>query len=192
LAATQTNRDTHGHGRGQRTVTAAEKSQAREVSLRRIGRLFGPYRWPLAVVTAIIVASSLVGLASPFLLRAIIDTALPEKNVQLLAWLVLAMVAVACSKQAGAKEGGAVTVQEGPGNAFSFSPSTVTVTKGRTITLDNVSNVPHTFTVTGQGIDLETQPGKTSTVTINLPPGTYPFICRFHVSLGMKGTLVVR
>ena len=95
MAATQTNRDTHGHGRGQRTVTAAEKSQAREVSLRRIGRLFGPYRWPLAVVTAIIVASSLVGLASPFLLRAIIDTALPEKNVQLLAWLVLAMIAVA-------------------------------------------------------------------------------------------------
>ena len=93
MAATQTNRDTHGRGR--RTVTAAEKAQAREVSLRRIGRLFGPYRWQLAVVTAIIVASSLVGLASPFLLRAIIDTALPDRNVRLLAWLVLAMVAVA-------------------------------------------------------------------------------------------------
>jgi ATP-binding cassette subfamily B protein len=65
------------------------------VSLRRIGRLFVPYKWQLTVVTAIIVASSLVGLASPFLLRAVIDTALPEKNVQLLAWLVLAMVAVA-------------------------------------------------------------------------------------------------
>ena len=93
MAATQTNRDTHGRGR--KTVTAAEKAQAREVSLRRIGRLFGPYRWQLAVVTAIIVASSLVGLASPFLLRAIIDTALPDRNVRLLAWLVLAMVAVA-------------------------------------------------------------------------------------------------
>ena len=93
MAATQTNRDTHGRGR--KTVTAAEKAQAREVSLRRIGRLFGPYRWQLAVVTAIIVASSLVGLASPFLLRAIIDTALPDRNVRLLAWLVIAMVAVA-------------------------------------------------------------------------------------------------
>ena len=30
--------------RGSRTVTAAEKAQAREVSLRRIGRLFTPYR----------------------------------------------------------------------------------------------------------------------------------------------------
>ena len=65
------------------------------MSLRRIGQLFIPYRWPLAVVTAIIVASSIVGLASPFLLRAVIDTALPDKNVRLLAWLVAAMVGVA-------------------------------------------------------------------------------------------------
>ena len=81
--------------RGSRSVTAAEKAQAREVSLRRVGRLFTPYRWQLAVVTAIIVASSIVGLASPFLLRAVIDTALPAKNVRLLAWLVAGMIAVA-------------------------------------------------------------------------------------------------
>ena len=65
------------------------------MSLRRIGRLFTPYRWPLAVVTAIIVASSIVGLASPFLLRAVIDNALPQKNLRLLVWLVVGMVAVA-------------------------------------------------------------------------------------------------
>ena len=65
------------------------------MSLRRIGQLFTPYRWQLAIVTAIIVASSFVGLASPFLLRAVIDTALPTRNVRLLAWLVIAMVAVA-------------------------------------------------------------------------------------------------
>jgi len=76
-------------------VTAAEKAQAREVSLRRIGRLFTPYRWQIALVTAIIAASSVVGLASPFLLRAVIDNALPDRNVRLLAWLVAGMVAVA-------------------------------------------------------------------------------------------------
>ena len=54
------------------------------MSLRRIARLFTPYRWQLAIVTAIIAASSIVGLASPFLLRAVIDTALPDKNVRLL------------------------------------------------------------------------------------------------------------
>ena len=92
----QTNQDPRaGRGRGARPVTAAERTQAREVSLRRVGRLFAPYRWPLAIVTAIIVASSIVGLASPFLLRAVIDTALPERNAQLLAWLVGGMVAVA-------------------------------------------------------------------------------------------------
>ncbi len=89
------NRDTSRRGRGPATVTAAEKAQAHEVSLRRIGLLFRPYRWQLAIVTAIIVASSLVGLASPFLLRAVIDTALPDRDLRLLAWLVAAMVAVA-------------------------------------------------------------------------------------------------
>jgi ATP-binding cassette, subfamily B, bacterial len=97
LASPQTNREVRsaGRGHGPRTVTAAEKAQAREVSLRRIGRLFTPYRWQLGIVTAIIAASSVVGLASPFLLRAVIDNALPEKNVRLLVWLVIGMVAVA-------------------------------------------------------------------------------------------------
>jgi ATP-binding cassette subfamily B protein len=97
LATPQTNRDISRESRrhGSTSVTAAEKAQAHSVSLRRIGRLFIPHRWPLAVVTAIIVASSLVGLASPFLLRAVIDNALPHKNLQLLAWLVIGMVAVA-------------------------------------------------------------------------------------------------
>jgi ATP-binding cassette, subfamily B, bacterial len=75
--------------------STAEKKQAREVSLRRIGRLFTPYRWPLAIVVAIIAASSVVSLASPFLLRAVIDTALPERDLALLAWLTAGMVAVA-------------------------------------------------------------------------------------------------
>jgi ATP-binding cassette subfamily B protein len=97
LATPETNKEIRsaGRGNGPRTVTAAEKAQAREVSMRRIGRLFTPYRWQLAIVTAIIAASSVVGLASPFLLRAVIDKALPERNARLLVWLVIAMVAVA-------------------------------------------------------------------------------------------------
>jgi ATP-binding cassette, subfamily B, bacterial len=100
LASPNTNRDTPGRDRSPRTVTAAEKAQAHEVSLRRIGRLFRPYRWQLGIVTALIVASSLVGLASPFLLRAVIDTALPDRNLRLLIWLVAAMVAVAAISSA--------------------------------------------------------------------------------------------
>jgi ATP-binding cassette, subfamily B, bacterial len=97
LASPETNRELSraGRGGGPRTVTAAEKAQARQVSLRRIGRLFAPFRWQLGIVTVIIAASSVVGLASPFLLRAVIDNALPERNVQLLIWLVVGMIGVA-------------------------------------------------------------------------------------------------
>ena len=82
-------------GRRGHAVTAAEKAQAREVSLRRIGRLFIGHRAELAIVIAIIVASSIVAMASPFLLRAVIDKALPKQDLTLLVWLVVGMVAVA-------------------------------------------------------------------------------------------------
>ncbi len=70
------------------------------MSLRRIGRLFTPYRWQLALVTVIIAASSLVTVASPFLLRAIIDTALPDKNLRLLLVLVAGMIGIAATSSA--------------------------------------------------------------------------------------------
>jgi ATP-binding cassette subfamily B protein len=89
-----TNRGPRGP-RAPKEVTAAEKAQAREVSLRRIGRLFTPHRAQLAVVTAIIVVSSVIAMASPFLLREVIDVALPGRDTTLLVWLVLGMVAVA-------------------------------------------------------------------------------------------------
>jgi ATP-binding cassette subfamily B protein len=75
--------------------SAAERQQAREVSLRRIARLFTPYRWSVLGVVAIIVASSVVGLASPFLLRGVIDVALPHQDLHLLVLLTAGMVAVA-------------------------------------------------------------------------------------------------
>ncbi len=77
------------------TVTAADKAQAKQVSLRRIGRLFTHHRGRIAVVTAIIVASSVIAMAQPFLLREVIDVALPQADLPLLAWLVAGMVAVA-------------------------------------------------------------------------------------------------
>ncbi|MEU5781130.1 ABC transporter ATP-binding protein [Micromonospora lupini] len=90
MEPTPTRRD-----RGHRTVSPEEKTQARQVSLRRIGRLFTPHRPALVIVTAIIVLSSIVAMASPFLLRTVIDRALPQGDVTLLVWLVLGMVAVA-------------------------------------------------------------------------------------------------
>jgi plastocyanin len=82
------------------------------------------------------------------------------------------------------------TVQQGAGGLV-FSPTTLTVKKGESITVTNVGSASHTFTITGRGVDVVNSPGQSQGVTINLAPGTYEFICRFHVSLGMKGTLTV-
>ena len=63
--------------------------------LRRIMRLFRPYRARLAAVGLFVGLSSLVSVASPFLLRAILDTAIPQGRTGLLTLLALGMVAVA-------------------------------------------------------------------------------------------------
>ncbi|MFI6386159.1 ABC transporter ATP-binding protein [Nonomuraea sp. NPDC050547] len=63
--------------------------------LRRIIRLFRPYRGQLGVVLGLIFLSSLVSLASPFLLREVLDVAIPSRAVGLLSLLVLGMLAVA-------------------------------------------------------------------------------------------------
>ncbi|MFI5841408.1 ABC transporter ATP-binding protein [Catenuloplanes sp. NPDC051500] len=73
----------------------ADKAKARDVSLSRIARLFTPHRGPLTIVTGIIVISAVVGMASPFLLREVIDAALPRQDLRLLSWLVGGMIAVA-------------------------------------------------------------------------------------------------
>jgi plastocyanin len=82
-------------------------------------------------------------------------------------------------------------VEQGAGG-FVFAPTMLTVKTGTSITVQNVGTTAHTFTITSTGIDITNDPGASKPVTINLQPGTYPFFCRFHVNLGMKGTLVVQ
>jgi ATP-binding cassette subfamily B protein len=65
------------------------------VPLRRIARLFRPYRWNLLFVGVLVAASSLVSLVNPFLIRAVIDVALPQGRTGLLTVLALAMIVVA-------------------------------------------------------------------------------------------------
>ncbi|MCD1635161.1 ABC transporter ATP-binding protein/permease [Martelella mediterranea] len=68
---------------------------ARHVSMRRVLVLFAPYRKRIAMVMLLMVVASATGLAGPFLLRAIIDQALPQNDIDLLLWLVAGMVLVA-------------------------------------------------------------------------------------------------
>ncbi|MET8573568.1 ABC transporter ATP-binding protein [Streptomyces sp. NPDC005012] len=72
------------------TPPPADPERPRQV--RRILRLFRPYRGRLAVVAVLVGASSLVSVASPFLLREILDVALPQQRTGLLSLLVLGMI----------------------------------------------------------------------------------------------------
>lgn len=63
--------------------------------LRRIVGLFRPYRGRLAVVGLLVGASSLVGVASPFMLREILDVAIPQGRTGLLSLLALGMILTA-------------------------------------------------------------------------------------------------
>ncbi len=59
---------------------------------RRIAALFRPYKVRLGSVLGLIALSALLGIASPFLLREVLDDAIPNKDTTLLAWLVGGMV----------------------------------------------------------------------------------------------------
>jgi ATP-binding cassette subfamily B protein len=62
---------------------------------RRIAALFRPYRRRLGAVLALIALSAGLGMVTPFLLRDILDQAIPQNDTTLLTWLVAAMVAIA-------------------------------------------------------------------------------------------------
>ncbi len=82
------------HGPVRRDPADTAQLESHPVSLRRIAALFGPHRRRLLLVVALIAASSVLGLATPFLTRHVIDVALPEQDVHLLLVLVGAMLVV--------------------------------------------------------------------------------------------------
>jgi ATP-binding cassette subfamily B protein len=66
----------------------------RKANFRRIVRLFRPYKARLAAVSGLIVVSAGLGVVSPFLLREVLDVAIPEEDVGLLTALVAGMVLI--------------------------------------------------------------------------------------------------
>jgi ATP-binding cassette subfamily B protein len=65
------------------------------MSWRRVTRLFRPYRGRLATVMGLIVVSAGLGVVSPFLLRDVLDVAIPKDDDGLLLVLVVGMIAIA-------------------------------------------------------------------------------------------------
>ncbi|MFN0155200.1 MAG: ABC transporter ATP-binding protein [Gaiella sp.] len=66
----------------------------RKANTRRIVRLFRAYRPRLGVVSALILLSAGLGAVSPFLLREVLDVAIPDQRTGLLTLLVGGMVAI--------------------------------------------------------------------------------------------------
>jgi ATP-binding cassette, subfamily B, bacterial len=64
------------------------------VELRRVTALFRPYRARLATVLLLITVSAGLGMISPFLLRDVLDVAIPEDDDALLVGLVAGMIAI--------------------------------------------------------------------------------------------------
>ena len=84
-----------GGGRGRRPPELRpEDIPSTPVSLKRIRGLFAPYRLRLGGLLALIFLAAGLGVISPFLLREILDTAIPDKNTVLLTELVLGMIAL--------------------------------------------------------------------------------------------------
>ena len=69
--------------------------EAAAVDRRRLLALFRPYRRRLGAVLFLILVSATLGMVSPFLLRAVLDEAIPDSDTQLLAALVAGMIAIA-------------------------------------------------------------------------------------------------
>ena len=59
---------------------------------RRVAALFRPYRARLATVLGLIAISAGLGMVTPFLLRDVLDKAIPDGDTTLLSWLVGGMV----------------------------------------------------------------------------------------------------
>jgi ATP-binding cassette, subfamily B, bacterial len=79
---------------GAKTSAPPADIAAAHVSLRRISALFRPYRLRLSGLLALIFVAAGLGVVSPFLLREVIDTAIPKHDTKLLSLLVGGMIAL--------------------------------------------------------------------------------------------------
>ncbi len=86
-----------GGGGGRRAMNTGPRPEdlpSTPVSLRRVAKLFVPYRLRLGGLLSLIFLAAGLGVVSPFLLRSVLDTAIPHHDTSLLTELVLGMIAL--------------------------------------------------------------------------------------------------
>jgi ATP-binding cassette subfamily B protein len=77
------------------TATLSTEVTTDKTPVRRVARLFRPYRWSIAVLILVSVAQGVAGIASPFLVRDVVDKGFPERNASLVILLSGGMIAAA-------------------------------------------------------------------------------------------------
>ena len=78
-----------GGGFGRSADFTPVPRERRGRTVRRIAAFFRPYRWQVVVVMASIIVTSLLGVVNPYLLKLLIDEAIPQQDLFLLNVLVV-------------------------------------------------------------------------------------------------------
>jgi plastocyanin len=77
-------------------------------------------------------------------------------------------------------------------SGMAFSPATITVSAGTTVTWKNNDGYAHTATSDTGVWDSGNIVGGASASYKFTTAGTYPYNCTYHVAMGMKGTVIVQ
>ena len=104
--------------------------------------------------------------------------------------LLFSTILVSCSKSSGTNN----NIAQAPNTVsivnMAFTPATITVTAGTTVTWNNNDNITHTVTADDDSYDSgNIGAGSSFTRTFSIA-GSYPYHCTIHPS--MKATIVVR
>ena len=117
--------------------------------------------------------------------------------------LLIAFALAGCSTQGGTKptgggygsgagtpptDGGSATALVITEEDLAFSPSSITVKVGDTITFENADSAPHNVMIADQVLDTHA-PGESVTWKATTA-GTFPYSCGIHPS--MTGTVIVK
>jgi plastocyanin len=112
---------------------------------------------------------------------------------------VLASAVQSVTQKRAVEQNGAVEIDADPTGQLKFLAASASAKAGSvTLRMKNASSVPHDIAVQGAGAVNQIGPivsnGGTSTVTVNLKPGSYTFYCSVdgHRQAGMVGTLTVK
>ncbi len=110
----------------------------------------------------------------------------------------LATAVQTVAQKPAVEQNGVIQIDADPTGQLKYLASSATGKAGKvTLRMKNTSSVPHDIAVRGGGVS-QVGPvvsnGGVSTVSVNLPPGSYTFYCSVdgHAAAGMKGTLTIK